>query len=527
MSSRTPLAFVLRALRYRPTLLSLGVAGTFVTLVAAFTEYRNVFEFDPDESNNLIKTLLIDRGFSLGREIWTDQPPLFTVLLGPWLHLSGWSVANARSLVLLFSGLLVFALFDAMRLIGGRGHGFVAVSLLIVSASYVPLSVSVMIGLPSVALLAASLWSLIRAVRTAPTRIKSRAGWQGVSGAALGLSLTTKLFTAFLAPPLALLVLGLAGWRLKQRERGAWLDVTCFFSALVTTLLCGAWPLLRAGTWSGLIETHSSLRESRGGAFDGLGTIGQFCSNDWPLYALAVAGVVSGIVQRRHLLWLYTVWLALGVASLADHYPVWPHHRLLLSVPASALAGFGVGAVVSAARKLAQKRLSSRLMPFVAASAGLLLGAPATCVVMLHPDRWEQAIHPPNWSSDSKDWAIYDKFAFYAADASMVAAARPIHAFRAGRPLPPQLAVTSWKRFRQGELTSRDVYKQFGRYHPQVVLLTSRWPAKVRRDVTRRMTKTHCRVFRWSHQSTELWVERNLAKRLEHMVPARDAARCR
>ena len=54
---------------------------TFLTVIFKYYPFRKIFEIDPDEGINLIKGLLVEQGYSLYTEIWSDQPPLFTYFL--------------------------------------------------------------------------------------------------------------------------------------------------------------------------------------------------------------------------------------------------------------------------------------------------------------------------------------------------------------------------------------------------------------------------------------------------------------
>ncbi len=105
-----------------------------------------------------------------------------------------------------------------------------------------------------------------------------------------------------------------------------------------------------------------------------------------------------------------------------------------------------------------------------------------------------------------------------------MAVARPTYAFRAGRPVPPNLAVTSWKRFRVGLLSNKRVAEDIAKAKPDTVLLSSRWPGSVRAAVVKKIKKTHRRVERWSHQSSELWVSRTLLSSLGESRPGEDEA---
>ena len=197
--------------RARPVLF----AGAFVTAVLSLTSFLDVYEFDVDEGNNLIKALLVDRGHGFG-DIWSDQPPLHTYLLTMVFNLVGWEVAYGRVLTLLFAGLLVFAVYQCARSEFGHVAGCLAGLFLITSQDFVRLSVSIMIGLPSLALAALAAvallqWSHTRAVR-----------WLLLSGCLMGFSLATKLFTVFLPPIFLLYVLYVDIDRSKVRTSTSW-----------------------------------------------------------------------------------------------------------------------------------------------------------------------------------------------------------------------------------------------------------------------------------------------------------------
>ena len=67
----------------------MAVPGLFFLFVWSWHPFHDVFEFDPDEGNNVIKALMLAEGHALYAEIWSDQPPLFTHLLRGWFALTG------------------------------------------------------------------------------------------------------------------------------------------------------------------------------------------------------------------------------------------------------------------------------------------------------------------------------------------------------------------------------------------------------------------------------------------------------
>ncbi|HSC86031.1 MAG TPA: hypothetical protein VLC09_02125, partial [Polyangiaceae bacterium] len=353
----------------RGTWLALILALGYVLAVACCNEYREVFEIDPDESNNLIKALLLEHGASFGGDLWSDQPPLFTYLLAGWFRVVGQSVEHARTFVLGFAGLAVFALVDSARRLGGLLAALGAFVWLVGSSAFVPLSVSVMIGLPSVALLSAACWAalvegqlLSTSLPGSPSGLPSgsppasrgrRFAWLALSGALLGASWGVKLFTGFAVVPLVLTVGASAlrrswsaGWRARALELGcAWLiwglGVVVVFGVVLL-------PYLGATGDQELIEAHAGLRATRPEWFVGWGSVRGFLVDDAVLFGAALLGVVVTLLRRRWAALSFFGWLLLAGLALALHFPVWPHHRVLVTLPAAALAGLGVGGVLTA-----------------------------------------------------------------------------------------------------------------------------------------------------------------------------------
>jgi len=87
----------------------LGVPLVFLVLMLGFYPFRATFEMDLDEGVNLMKGMLVVRGYTLYSQIWSDQPPLFTHMLAVLFRLVGFEVNAARVMVLILSGVLLWA----------------------------------------------------------------------------------------------------------------------------------------------------------------------------------------------------------------------------------------------------------------------------------------------------------------------------------------------------------------------------------------------------------------------------------
>ncbi|PMB44473.1 glycosyl transferase family 39, partial [Fischerella thermalis CCMEE 5201] len=141
-------------------LLQLSLILLFMILVIAirFEPMTKTFQFDYDEGFNLMKAVLYSKGFSLYSQIWNDQPPLFTVILSKWLNLFGHSIFATRLLTLLFSAILIWCFYQIVFFELGHFAAIVATFFLFTSWLYIRLSISVMIGIPSLALAILSIY---------------------------------------------------------------------------------------------------------------------------------------------------------------------------------------------------------------------------------------------------------------------------------------------------------------------------------------------------------------------------------
>lgn len=181
----------------RRVVLALPYALTagFALAMLAWYPFRYRFEFDVDEGYQLMKALLYGRGYSLG-EIFSDHPPLFTIVLALLFEAMEASVLVGRLLVLGFACALLISCAVFMQMHFGSLEASLAVLLLVTLPHFAQLSVSVMIGLPAIALAAFSLVAL------GVWRRSDRTMWLMVSAVSLALSTLTKAFTLILVPVL-------------------------------------------------------------------------------------------------------------------------------------------------------------------------------------------------------------------------------------------------------------------------------------------------------------------------------------
>ena len=77
------------------------------------------FEFNTDEGINLIKALLVQQGYPLYLEVWSDHPPLLTHALAALFSVFGADVDVAQFFVLMLCSLLVFSCWRIVFLVDG------------------------------------------------------------------------------------------------------------------------------------------------------------------------------------------------------------------------------------------------------------------------------------------------------------------------------------------------------------------------------------------------------------------------
>jgi tetratricopeptide (TPR) repeat protein len=421
-----------------------------------------------------MKALLLARGHALYSEVWNDQPPFFTWLLRAWFGLWGWDVTAGRLLVLLFAAAAVFALYDILRPPWGHGAALAAVALLCASSYFLQLSVSIMVGLPALSVALLGVWALFQWHRRRSVK------WLVLGGTLFGLSLTIKLFTALMAPWLALWLV-VEGWHRKDAGVGGRLKPVGVFlatAALVSgsILLAGVGPQHVTQLFAvHLLGRRNDLASASADAAMLWANLGR----DREVLALAAVGVGWILARRRFELLVFPAWAVAAAYVLASHSPLWYHHHLLLGLPAAACAGVAAGELFA---RRTWRGLSPRdLVPAVARlTAAVLLTVLA--VALLQGRKREDT---KLLASSDRDRFAAEVMREYAAETHWVLADRPMLPFRAGLATPPDVAVFTHKRIVTGALTLKDLLAVMERLQPEQVVLTWKTPPALARELAR------------------------------------------
>jgi len=463
--------------------LSLVFPLSFVSLMILYYPFWERFDFDTDEGINLIKGLLVNYHFPLYSQIWNDQPPLFTYLLAITLRVFGSQVIVGRLLVLGFSALLLWSAYIFLKDTVGHYAGYaaghaaaIAGTLLVVSLPfYNALSVSVMIGLPSLALAMLSLLALSAWHRLRSPRNKSTV-WLVLSAVMLALSVFTKAMIGYLAP---IFIVGLLIDEYVA-ERGAQVRWTIVKPAVVWAVVfagsCLVMGLFMVGPQNlgQLVSPHLATESAvfRDEIPDKF-TVGYQLKDARPYLWLGLLGAVIALLKKRWLAGYLLAWMVGGYILLALHTPVWYHHQLMVSVPAALLAGWGVGEGVQAlAQWIRDRRGKVALLILgiaaVALTAAILIKrAPLVDGDFAHTPFFARSYVDP-WFPETP---FLKKIANHAGATHWFVTDLPMFAFRTRLLVPPELAVFTEKRILAGELTETEIIAVLRNYQPEQILL--------------------------------------------------------
>ncbi|MEL6224614.1 MAG: glycosyltransferase family 39 protein [Cyanobacteria bacterium J06627_8] len=479
------------------------------------------FEFDTDEGFNVMKAVLVENGYTLYRDIWNDQPPLFTLLLSVIFRLFGSSIFAARFTVLLFSGLLIYCFHRLVRLSIGIIPAIASSILLVSSYEFVRLSSSVMIGLPSLALALLSLVLMVQYQGGYKPRIHSLAKtgdrphhssiWLYASGLCFAASLHVKLVTIILIPLYGLHILtprllginpqpfeaigSVLRGNLSALKTHPLIPTRVDVRRALTWLLWLGIPFVILGVGMHYFQVDQTLRthlqsrqaieefERRSLSFSYL--LDQTSRYDWGIYALAGLGSTIAVVRRYRRALIPGIWLLIAVIVLIDHQPVWYHYSPLIMIPLCWLAAYSMMPLVRLLERVTatqpfeqpqtypRRRLYYAVFALSICIALLSIATVASegnrAIAALQPykdnlGRSPQAELVQNMQAnmrqagpESSQWLLTDA---------------PIFGFYANMLVPPEVVVFSKKRLLTGQLNSETILELMQAYAPHQILFS-------------------------------------------------------
>ena len=302
----------------RAKLRDLAFWGLMGLIVMAFVAWQwapaHEFDWRYDEGLDAMKARLVLDGYSLYRDIWSDQPPLLTLLLATAFAVFGQSVLVGRVLVLLLSGLGLLAMGRIGRHLAGRPAALVMVVFMALMPHFHDLSRAILLSLPAIGV---GLTALAAGFVYQST---GRPHWIAVSALLFGLGLLIKPVIAPLYLPLSAVVLLQADHgdvAFKKRLR-SWVGFSTMVAGLLLLTLLASGP---RAFLSQVLGTFGKTREVHGFLLaDNIRTTSNyFLGNRWGvshvgLLCLSGAGILS-LSFKRH--WEHLAILGLWLAGVS------------------------------------------------------------------------------------------------------------------------------------------------------------------------------------------------------------------
>jgi hypothetical protein len=459
--------------RYLQIIVPLSLSVAFILVIILFFPFRYRFEFDHDEGVNLIKAMMTLRGYSLYSDIWSDQPPIFNTFLTSWLRLFGMNVNAGRLLVLGFSTVFIASATSYLKRFWGVPHAILGFIAIITLPYYARLSVSVMIGLPSLAI------AFLSFVGVARWHQEKRDYWLGLSSFLLAISVMTKLWTIIMVPFFLVGILIDSSGLLQGRRNlsaaikptAVWSLLFLLTSAFIIFFMVGP-PHLQQ-----LISVHLvagdtvTMQKVAAGA-----PMSSYLDDSAMLFILSLTGTLIALRTKNwHALYL-AAWTLSGYALLRWIInPFWSHHQLLITLPAAILASIAMGYSLVDLYKRAKrgKLLSIGVLP----SAIIILLSLGFCYQRIPKSFYEFKLDLPNFRTeyDPRDAVDYEVLATIRENAdgtNYLFTDQPMYAFRAGIPVHPYLAVMTKKRYVAGQLSEEELLSLLTEIKPEQIILT-------------------------------------------------------
>ncbi len=449
-------------------LLPIAVALIFLVFTFSYFPFREKLQFDTDEGLNLMRSMLVVRGHSLYSEVSSDQPPLFTQILALLFRVAGFEVNAARTLVLLFSTLLVWSGAQFLQLTWGKLAAILFLPLAIMVPRYLVLSTAVMIGVPSIALASVSMIFVIL------WHQKRSSLWLALSGFTLALSVLIKLFTGFFVP---IFLIGITAATYFD-GRGHGLSWKMLRPALVWSICFAGLALLLGVVLVGpqniwlIIFPHMTAPSIENFQSENY-TINAHLRSAVPFLFMGLFGALISIYRRNWLSLYPLAWSVVAYILFSFYSPVFYHHQLLITIPAVMLAAAGVG---DAILTLIHIRRRSDLIRFQT-----LLGAASLISLVLAARQYlpaidKQLMDSPRISGLSLKATpgklkVIRTMNEYLEQTNWIMTDMPMYAFRVHRPVPPSIATFSSKRLATGSLTEEDILTAMREYRPEQVLM--------------------------------------------------------
>ena len=431
------------------------------TLLAAFTLFvllsfnpRFYFLFDPnffhlDEGFNLMKGMLIHKGLSLYREIWSDQPPFFSYLCAALYGIWGNNVQvyrGATLLIFLFSmGFFTVAVYRRVGLVA-------AVVLLLALGSPSELTeyaVIAHIAVPSVALAMLGIAWQLQSKRDVVVDIP----WV-LACCCFSFSMATKLWTILIAGASLLQLFLDSSPAVRMRKALASIALTSalllFF--FVESLLDD--PLL---LYRQLVLPY--LNYSGDATYSVFVRAGQ----DRCVYLLGGAAIAAVLSLRQRSFVLPGVWFLLGLGALMVQSVFREHYMTLIFPAAAVLFGCTAQDFIQKLWRSPKECFSKRVSFF---SAAALIGMGYSSLSYFDP-RSDYPI--TDWRYSKLNIELFNRVEAFNDHLHLVLTDLPYVAFLLNKPTLPRMTVLSRRRINSSSVSAEELAAAVQQAKPELL----------------------------------------------------------
>lgn len=478
------------------TLIAITLGWLAVTQIAIWTMPVTA-HLDRDEGYNLIKAALVSQGHALYRDIWSDQPPLFTYMMAITDRWVGSGDHVDRALVSVHAAALVGAVgYVAMRFGGHAGAGVLATLLLLSARQMGKLSMALMIGLPALA------WAVV-AVAIAMAGVGRRRGWilLPVAGAIFAGGMLIKFFAGILIP----FAIAACIWQARRREVriAPWQTVAqvLLMLAVLGGVVWLAGPFREPAWKTQLVDVHMTRLALEG--HDAIRSILARFGEDAPLLLSTIGLAILAGREGWSRSWPAAVWLVTSVVALSQANPVWGHHRVMLVTPLAIWAGASFGVLLprlAAAvkfRDLPPRWLSHATIGAIFVALAFGLGV-----------RSHDLVTSGRLQDEQFDPRIYATLRDKTRPGDTLMTDDPHIAVVLGLRVPPDTAVWSFKREAQGLMSMEALLASRDRYKPNAILLARKpFPDALPDDWEAQLTVGYELALRRAHRRLYLRID--------------------
>ncbi|HEY9645718.1 MAG TPA: glycosyltransferase family 39 protein [Chroococcidiopsis sp.] len=452
----------------------------FIAFILLFVPFGKVFVYNFDEGFELMRAVMQNHGFSLYRDIWSDQPPLFSVILRHWLLVFGQSIFFARLLILLMAALFLYFYYKTLLLFFDHPSAIFGAFILALTRDFIPFSVLVKVDMPAITLsVIASYFFVSCFFLSARPGLFSAA----LSGVLIVMALQTKLYTVIVIPVFLLYAVWFLCLHWKEsgaiqsiaQKAGAWIAGAVVAAVISVLLYHDLWGD-RQTVFMQLLESHSTA-ENLFQNIDFSHLVDDAFQVDYSVWILAGFGLIFLFSKDRWRIYFPCIWLLVVSTFFAKHTPVWSQYYLWLAIPLAWLCSmvfFGVRRSLPATNSGLLQIFRRWQKPSSVAFRVGVVGLVFVLAVQILPTFKTYMLgqhHIQQYETDKDKYAVLDAIKEYRAQTTWLVTDNPILAFYADLQIPPELVVISRKRVVSENFDGADLLAIIQKYHPEQVVL--------------------------------------------------------